>query len=106
MAVKQNAFDHVNEFPLAAALVHTSFYVDDGLVGADSLKEAVQLQKQLQALFARGGFFLRKWKASSPAAPQHLPPDLLDPQPSQTFHDPESFAKALGIEWITILDCF
>ncbi len=106
MSVKQNAFDHAGDFPLAAAAVHNSFYVDDGLVGADTLSEAVCLQKQLQSLFGLAGFLLRKWKASVPAALQHLPPDLLDTQPSQTFRDPEGFAKALGIEWSTILDCF
>ena len=106
MAVKQNAFDHSNEFPLAAAAVHTSFYVDDGLVGADSLKEAVELQEQLQGLFAQGGFLLRKWKSSEPAVLGHLPPDLLDPQLSQVIRDPEGFAKALGIEWSTGLDSF
>ncbi len=106
MAIKQNAIDHATEFPLAAAAVHTSFYVDDGLVGADSLGEAIELQKQLQALLTRGGFLLRKWKSSLPAAIQHLPPDLLDPQSSQTIHDPDGFTKALGLEWSTGLDCF
>ncbi len=106
MAIKQNAIDHATEFPLAAAAVHTSFYVDDGLVGADSLEEAIALQKQLQALLARGGFLLRKWKSSLPAAIQHLLLDLLDPQSSQTIHDPDRFAKALGLEWSTGLDCF
>ncbi len=105
-SVQQNAIDHVNEFPIAAATVHTSFYVDDGLVGADSLEEAVKLQEQLQGLFARGGFLLRKWKSSEPAALRHLPPDLLDPQLSQTIRDLEGFAKALGVEWSTSLDSF
>ena len=68
MAVKQNAADYANEFPLAATAVDTSFYVDDGLVGADSLEETIKLREQLQALFARGGFLLRKWKASDPDA--------------------------------------
>ncbi len=44
MAVKQNAVEHAVEFPLAAKRVHTSFYVDDGLTGADSVQEAIELQ--------------------------------------------------------------
>ena len=106
MSVKQNAIDHAARFPLAAAAVHTSFYVDDGLVGAHSLEEAIELQTQLQSLFACGGFLLRKWKASDPDALQQLSPDLLDSPCSQAFHDPEGFAKALGIEWSPNLDCF
>ncbi len=88
MALKQNAIDHAEEYPLAAAAVHGSFYVDDGLVGADTSEEARKLQKQLQELFARGGFLLRKWKASDPAVLEHLSPTLLDPQPSH--EDPGS----------------
>ena len=66
-AVKQNAIDHAVKFPLAAAAVHDSFYVDDGLTGADSLEGAVILQGQLQGLFARGVLLLQKWRSSDPA---------------------------------------
>ena len=78
MSVKQKAVNHASKFPLAAAAVCTSFYVDDGLIGADSLGEAIELQEQLQALFALGSSLLRKWKASDPEVLRHLPPDLLD----------------------------
>ena len=37
-----------NEYPLAANAVNDSFYVDDGLTGADSIEQAMELQKQLQ----------------------------------------------------------
>jgi len=60
----------------------------------------------LQGLFAQGGFLLRKWRSREPAALRHLPPDLLDSQLTQTIHEPEGFAKALGVEWSASLDCF
>ena len=60
MALRQNAVDHITEFPMAVKAVFNSFYVDDGLIGADSVKEVIMLQKQLQDLFAREGFLLRK----------------------------------------------
>ena len=44
MAVKQNALDYAEEFPMALQAVQESFYVDDCLSGADSVEEAVQLQ--------------------------------------------------------------
>ena len=43
MAVKQNAADFVLKLPAAAKAVNESFYVDDGLIGADSVDEALAL---------------------------------------------------------------
>lgn len=66
MSVKQNALDFEMEYPQAAEAVKTSFYVDDGLTGADSVDQAIQLQGQLQESFKKGGFLLRKWNSSDP----------------------------------------
>ena len=41
MSVKQNAINHSKEFPEAVVAVHNLFCVDDGLVGANSIEEAV-----------------------------------------------------------------
>ena len=60
MAVKQNAIDLAHEFPSTARAMEQSFYVDDGLTGADSVEEAVELQKELETMFNYGGFTLRK----------------------------------------------
>ena len=76
MAIKQNAYDHANEYPLAAKVVHESFYLDDGLTGADTIEDAQKLQQQLQDLFACGGFLLHKWNCSEPFVIEHLPPNL------------------------------
>ena len=79
-AVKQNVIDLALEFPSAAKPVDQSFYVDDGLTGADSVQEAVELQKELQKMFERGGFTLRKWNSSKPAALQYTPDNLKELQ--------------------------
>ena len=60
MAVKQNTMVFALQYPLAAQEVHEAFYIDDGLTGTDSIPEAIHLQKQLQELFCKGGFVLRK----------------------------------------------
>ena len=60
MSMKQNALDFAVEYPQAAKVVEDSFYVDDGLTGADSIQDAIKLQGQLQELFTKGGFLLRK----------------------------------------------
>ena len=43
MCVKQNATDFAQIYPLATKAVDKSFYVDDGLTGADSVQEAIDL---------------------------------------------------------------
>ena len=98
MSVKQNAFDLTLEYPQAAVAVEKSFYVDDGLTGANSIEEAVELQKQLQDLFSRGGFLLRKWNSNQPAVSQHIPSELKDTHPTQALPSPDEYTKTLGIE--------
>ena len=53
VANRQYALDFALQYPQAVTAVEKSFYVDDGLTGADSVKEALQLQKQLQELLSR-----------------------------------------------------
>lgn len=60
MAVRQNAIDYAQKFPLAAEIVQKCFYVDDCLTGADNLQSALSLQQQLMDLFSHGGFVLKK----------------------------------------------
>lgn len=44
MAVKQNAINQAHKYQLAAEAVEKSFYVDDGLSGADCVETAITLQ--------------------------------------------------------------
>ena len=44
MLVQQNAMELAHKYPLAAEAVLKSFYVDDGLTGADNTDMAVVLQ--------------------------------------------------------------
>ena len=55
MAMWQNAMDNELRYPQAAKAVVNAFYVDDGLVGADSIAQVIELQKQLQELFRLEG---------------------------------------------------
>ena len=106
MALKQNALDYTNEYPLAAEAVHTSFYVDDGLTGADSIEEAIELQTQLQTLFSKGGFLLRKWNCSDPRVLSNLPAELKDNQTEQALPACDQYTKTLGIAWNASKDHF
>ena len=106
MAIKQNAEDFASEFPTAAKVVEEAFYVDDGLTGADSPEEAIYLQQELQQLFARGGFTLRKWNCSNPTVLKSIPEELRDPRPQCTLPSDSEYTKTLGVEWNTVLDHF
>ena len=106
MSVKQNAADLAHKYPLAARAVDESFYVDDGLTGADSTEEAVELQKQLQNLFSQGGFLLRKWNSNDPIVLQHVAPDLKETQVTHAITEAETYTKTLGIEWNSNSDHF
>ncbi len=93
MAVKQNALDFVTEYPQAAGVINKSFYVDDGLTGADSVQDAIELQGQLQDLFSNGGFLLRKWNSSDSSVLRHLPSDLRECQSKQMMPTSGEYTK-------------
>ena len=106
MCVRQNALDFTSEYPLAAKTTKDSFYVDDTLTGADSIQEAIQLHQELQSLFERGGFLLRKWSSSEAAVLEHIDPNLRDQQPLRTFSETAEYTKTLGVEWNSTHDHF
>ena len=106
MSVKQNAADFALQYPLAVKAVTESFYVDDGLAGADSVEEAIELQEQLQGLFSQAGFTLRKWNSNEPSALQHVPLKLRDSRSIHSISDSQEYTKALGIEWNVTMDHF
>ena len=106
MAVKQNAIDYSHEFPLAAEVVHKSFYVDDCLTGTTDSKSALLLQQQLTELFSHGGFVLRKWNSNDPSVLEKIPEDLRDSCEVHTFSEANKYSKTLGIEWNAATDQF
>ncbi len=61
----QLADDHERECPRAAQIIRHSFYVDDCLMGADTEKEAQDLQQEVTSLVSKGKLTLRKWRSSS-----------------------------------------
>ena len=98
MAKKQNALEHMDTHPHAVQAVLDSFYVDDGLTGANSIEQTAQLRKELQELFALRRFVLQRWKCSESAVAEHIPSHLLDKKTSQEIICTYAFTKVLGIE--------
>ena len=106
MAIKQNAIEHAQEFPLAAEVAQKCFYVDDCLTGAHDSESALVLQQQLTSLLACGGFLLRKWNSSDRSVLERIPKELRDTRDIQTISEVNEYTKTLGIEWNISTDEF
>ena len=52
--------------------------LDDGLIGAETVDEARDLQGQIQDLFSKEGFSVREWKACEEAALDNAPSESRD----------------------------
>ena len=83
-----------------------SFYVDDGLTGADNVETAARLQKELQQLFVKGGFLLHKWNSNNSTVLQHVEPELKDVQGTHLIDEEKRSTKTLCLQWETVSDHF
>ncbi|XP_024893439.1 uncharacterized protein LOC112468475 [Temnothorax curvispinosus] len=93
-------------YPLAAAALKESVYVDDVVTSVESVEKARELQRQLQALLKTAGFELRKWASSHPSVLADLDPELYS-QSLLSFESPEDqFLKVLGLRWYPQTDDF
>ena len=107
MAVKHNAIQNEQQFPLAAQAFKGAFYVDDGLTGADNTDEAIHLREELQQLFNKGHFTLRKWNSSDPTVLTSIPAELRDTQDVLCISEFEhNSATTLGVKWDAKSDVF
>ncbi|XP_055622473.1 uncharacterized protein LOC129766046 [Toxorhynchites rutilus septentrionalis] len=103
--LQQLAEDDGDVYPLGAAALRKSFYVDDYIGGADSIPEAIELRNELTKLLARGGFPLRKWTSNKLEVLQGLSSDEIGTQSTHKF-DPDETVKTLGILWEPASDQF
>ncbi|GFV84541.1 integrase catalytic domain-containing protein [Trichonephila clavipes] len=95
--LKQLAMDEANNFPLAAPVVMSDYYMDDILSGSESIEEVIELQHQLIEMFKTAGMHLHKWCGNLPEITSNL-------QEYAFLESDET--KALGIIWNPKLDCF
>jgi len=90
------------DFPRAALLLRTTFYVDDFVSGANSIDDAIAIREELCGFLAKAGMLLRKWRSNSPHFLEATPTELLEVEPDPlTFQDSP---KALGAHWNTTTD--
>jgi len=91
-----------DEYPRAAELIRTVFYVDDFVSGADSVQDAADIRQELCGLLSRGGMVLRKWRSNSASFLEDTPPSLREIEPSPLCL--QESPKALGAHWDTTSD--
>ena len=99
------ADDYQKEYPLAAAVVNSTFYADDCLTGASSLSEALHLITELNSLLFKAGMTLHKWKSNSKELLSSFPESLCESLDLRITTDNSSYAKT-GILWDTAADVF
>ena len=100
--LQQTAADHGEGYPGATQQIYQNFYVDDYLGGAETPQEAVTLYQEIRSILSKGSFSLCKWRSSSTAVLQQIPPELQETQlvkEDTSPQKPTSTAKALGLRW-------
>ncbi|XP_051167315.1 uncharacterized protein LOC127285377 [Leptopilina boulardi] len=98
----QLANDEKDSHPLAASILKSDFYVDDGLTGAQTYDEALFIRNQLIKLLKKGGFNLQKWASNHPELCE-IQTEV--PETHMSLHRSEVI-KALGLHWDVNLDVF
>lgn len=105
-ALNQLAADEEENHPKASKVVLKSVYVDDVLSGADTVEEAKDLQNDLVALLAKGGFSLHKWCANDPSLLEGIPVEQQEKQINFQDHGAKDAVKTLGLLWNPVEDNF
>ncbi|XP_037945081.1 uncharacterized protein LOC119677696 [Teleopsis dalmanni] len=99
------AIKNKSKYPLGAAALETDFYVDDGLCGANTITEAVEIKNQLINILSTAGFKLRKWSANHKQLLHGIAPE--DQEVDLNLLDEEhTSVKTLGIIWLPKTDQF
>ncbi|XP_055604591.1 uncharacterized protein LOC129752834 [Uranotaenia lowii] len=104
--LKQLAEDGSASHPIGSRVVRDSFYVDDCLVGADSVEEGKHLVEETTDLTNSAGFNLRKFNSNSPEILASIPEDLKEKKSVLEFDSSDSTVKTLGLKWDTESDNF
>ena len=102
--LRQVAQDHGKEFPRAAHIVGTTFYVDDCLTGAKTVEVAAEIREELNGLLDCAKMTLRKWRSNSDELLGTIPEALKEAGNLHLTTNPTECPKALGIYWNTVKD--
>ena len=103
--LQQLAVDEKQNYTEASQIIRSDIYVDDVITGADTLQEAMKLQKDLSNLVKAGGFHLRKWTSNSCELIKNIKEEYRGITAEFSIYQP-AMSKALGINWNATHDYF
>lgn len=98
-SLTQLANDEAEEFPVAAQIIKFDCYVDDVLSGTATIDEAIEAQRQLKEMLARGGFPIHKWCSNSPQLLELIPDDERESLKPLADRHVNEVIKVLGLLW-------
>lgn len=100
-AMHQGAMELKEQFPNAVHAIKEDFYMDDGLTGAETENEAIQLSKDMRFVLQKSGFPLCKWKSNNKKLVHELEGEN---DTAVVFSEEET--SVLGLKWLTMADEF
>ncbi|XP_062542110.1 uncharacterized protein LOC134210107 [Armigeres subalbatus] len=104
--LKKLGEDCATTHPVASDVILHDFYVDDMLSGADNIKEAKLLVKQVEEVTNSAGFILRKWNSNSPELLRSIPKKMRDDRSVLDLQSSSTTVKTLGLQWNVTADEF
>ena len=92
--LRRLAITHKQEFPRAAEVILTQFYVDDCLAGAETIEDAIHLRTKLNTLLSKTKMTLRKWRSNSTQLLETIPVNLQETaNEKELISGPEQWQK-------------
>lgn len=101
LAVKtliQLAHEERENYPVAADITLSDFYVDDVMSGCDTVEEAIEASNQLKAMLSKGSFELKKWSSNKIELMKSMDQSNISSS-IQLDINLDGTVKALGIAW-------
>lgn len=92
-SLQQLAIENRKTFPEASAVIESSFYVDDLVVGVNTIEEGIKVRNHIRYILARSGMPLCKWSANHSDLLVGLPQKDVEPVDDEDNH----ITKKLGI---------
>lgn len=96
--LRELAADENERFPLGAEILQRDVYVDDVLIGADTLLAVKRARDELVRVCTAGGFPFRKWSANSEAILEGIPEEHRAKQRTMSWASVEAYST-LGLQW-------
>ncbi|XP_018378079.1 PREDICTED: uncharacterized protein LOC108770842 [Trachymyrmex cornetzi] len=94
--IQKLADDEALAYPRAANILKSHLYVDDLLIGAETIEEARAVRDEIIELLARGGFVIRQWASNNECVINDLASNSLH---ANFTLNADRALKILGIVW-------